>query len=133
MFDNPQRLMEKRNKKSVDFARYNAIKEKGAVPDKKTKELADAYVALNEALIDELPKLFSLTKKLVIVALGNFVDLQSQWNQTFSGVLITAIPDLSIPERHGDIITNFSADYAYNESCIRELGICNGILFPYII
>lgn len=126
LFDNPQRLMVKRNKKSVDFARYNAIKEKGTVPDKKTKELADAYVALNEALIDELPKLFILTKKLVIVSLDNFVELQSQWNQTFSGALITAMPDISIPVRPKDIVANFSADYSYNESAIKDLGICNG-------
>jgi len=127
LFDNPQRLMVKRNKKSVDFARYNAIKEKGTVPDKKTKELADAYVALNEALIDELPKLFILTKRLVIVSLDNFVELQSQWNQTFSGALITAMPDISVPVRPKDIVANFSADYSYNESVIKELGICNGM------
>jgi len=119
--------MVKRNKKSVDFARYNAIKEKGTLPDKKTKELADAYVALNEALIDELPKLFILTKKLVIVSLDNFVELQSQWNQTFSGALITAMPDINVPVRPKDIVANFSADYSYNESAIKDLGICNGM------
>lgn len=127
LYDNPQRLMVKRNKKSVDFARFNAIKEKGAVPDKKTKELADAYVALNEALIDELPKLFGLTKKLVIVCLENFAELQSQWNQTFSGALISAMPDLSVPERPQNIVANFTADYSYSETAIRELGICNGM------
>lgn len=128
MYENPQKLMVKRNKKSVDFARFNAIKEKGTVPDKKTKELAEAYVALNEALIDELPKLFGLTKKLVVVSLENFVDLQSQWNQTFSGGLITSMPDMVIPERPSDIVSNFSADFSYNESVIREFGICNGEL-----
>ncbi|KAF8472795.1 hypothetical protein BDZ91DRAFT_450278 [Kalaharituber pfeilii] len=126
MFDNPQRLMVKRNKKSVDYARYNAIKDKGTTPDKKTKELADAYLALNEALIDELPKLFSLTKKLVMVCLENFIDLQSQWNQTFSGTIITSMPDLMVPERPSDIVANFSADFSYHETLIKEFGICNG-------
>ena len=118
--------MEKRNKKAVDFARYNAIKEKGTVPDKKTKDLAEAYTALNEALIDELPNLFSMTRKLVLGCLDNFVELQAQWNQLFSGTLITSMPDMAIPERADDVVAGFQEDFPYFESATKELGICNG-------
>lgn len=118
--------MTKRNKKSVDFAKYKTIKERGDIPDKKTSDLADAYTALNETLIEELPTLFILTKKLVDAVLLNFIDLQVQWLHAVATKIRMTFTEYDIPQAYEDIIINFVGDYQYNEQVLTSLSICNG-------
>jgi hypothetical protein len=119
--------MTKRNNKAVDFARYKAIKDRGDTPDKKTKELADAYVALNETLIEELPRLFVLTKKLVDAVLFNFIDLQAQWMNDWASKIKMTFIELDLPMKADDIIHCFAGEFTYNEAMINQLNICNGL------
>jgi hypothetical protein len=128
MHESPQRIMTKRNKKAVDYARYKAIKDRGDTPDKKTKELADVYIALNETLIDELPILFGLTKKLVDAVLLNFIDLQAQWTNSWAAKLRMTFVELEMPEQVGSIVKAFMGDFTYNEKMLNQLTICNGWL-----
>ena len=80
LYEGPQKLTQKRNKRLMDYARFKAIKDRGDKPDKKTIEQGEQFVAVNDTLKDELPKLFSLTGKLVEACLNNFVQLQLQWH-----------------------------------------------------
>ncbi|KAF8252774.1 hypothetical protein K440DRAFT_657945 [Wilcoxina mikolae CBS 423.85] len=128
LHESPQIIMTKRNNKAVDFARYKAIKDRGDTPDKKTKELADAYVALNETLIEELPRLFVLTKKLVDAVLFNFIDLQAQWMNDWASKIKMTFIELDLPMKADDIIHCFAGDFTYNEAMINQLNICNGAL-----
>jgi hypothetical protein len=129
MHESPQIVMTKRNKKAVDYAKYRSIKERGEVPDKKTQELADDYLALNDTLIEELPQLFILTKKLIEAVLMNFIDLQAQWMNAMATKIRMTFRDLDIPQTYEDILTNFVGDFTYNEKILNQLNICNGLNF----
>jgi hypothetical protein len=126
MHESPQRIMTKRNKKAVDYARYKAIRDRGDAPDKKTQELAEAYVAVNETLIDELPKLFRLTKKLIDVILLNFVELQGLWMNSWAAKLKITFTELDMPTDLNSVVKDFMGDFSYNEQSLNHLGICNG-------
>lgn len=126
MHESPQRIMTKRNKKAVDYARYKAIRDRGDTPDKRSIELADAYVALNETLIDELPKLFRLTKKLIDTILLNFVELQGLWMSSWAAKLRMTFTEMEMPAELDNIVKDFMGDFSYNEQSLNHLGICNG-------
>lgn len=118
--------MTKRNNKAVDFARYLAIKAKGMAVEKTVKDFADEYIALNETLIEELPRLFVLTKRLVDAVLFNFIDLQAQWMNDWASKIKMTFIELDLPMNIDDLVHCFAGDFAYNETLINQLSICNG-------
>lgn len=118
--------MQKRNKKIIDYTRYKTIKDRGEKPDKKLAEQGEQFMAINETLKDELPKLFGLTGKLVEACLNNFVQLQLQWHIIWRRKLSQAIDDCKVPNNAADIITSFAGDFAFFEAQVLSLGICNG-------
>lgn len=71
--------MKKRNKRLLEYARYKAVKDRGDKPDKKTAEQGEQFIALNETLKDELPRLYSLSGKFGQACLRNFVQIQTTW------------------------------------------------------
>ncbi|KAL2823752.1 hypothetical protein BDW59DRAFT_148274 [Aspergillus cavernicola] len=126
LHDGPQRVMKKRDKRLMDYARFTGIKARGDKPDKKTVEQADQFVALNETLKDELPKLYSLTAKLMEACLKNFVQIQTTWYivlQKKIGPLID-----SFPENVQKIIDDWTTRFNFCEAQVLSLGICNGSL-----
>ncbi|KAL3463117.1 hypothetical protein BJX64DRAFT_287608 [Aspergillus heterothallicus] len=126
LHDGPQRVMKKRDKRLMDYARFKSIKARGDKPDKKTAEQADQFVALNETLKDELPKLYSLTAKLMEACLKNFVQIQTTWYillQKKIGPLID-----SFPENVQKIIDDWATRFNFSEAQVLSLGICNGSL-----
>jgi len=127
MNESPQIIMTKRNNKAVDYARYKAIKDRGDTPDKRTKELADAYEALNETLIEELPRLFQLTKKLVDAVLFNFIDLQAQWMNDWASKLKMTFMELEMPLNLEAFVDAFATSFTYHESMLTKLSVCNGL------
>lgn len=126
--EGPQKLMQKRNKRVLDYARFKALKDRGEKPDKKTVEQGEQFNAINETLKDELPKLFSLTKKLVEACLSNFVQLQLQWQIVWRRKLSQAIDDCKVkgPSTVSEIVESFNGDFSYSEAQVIALGICNG-------
>lgn len=126
LHEGPQKLMQKRNKKIVDYTRYKAIKDRGEKPDKKLAEQGEQFMAINDTLKDELPKLFGLTGKLVEACLNNFVQLQVQWHIIWRRKLSQAIDDCKVPNSVADIVTSFAGDFAFFEAQVLSLGICNG-------
>lgn len=126
LYEGPQKLTQKRNKRIMDYARFKAIKDRGDKPDKKTVEQGEQFVAVNDTLKDELPKLFSLTGKLVEACLNNFVQLQLQWHIIWRRKLTQAIDDNKVPSKAQDIIDAFTGDFAFFEAQVLSLGICNG-------
>lgn len=120
--------MQKRNKRLLDYARYKAIKDRGDKPDKKTQEQGDQFVALNETLKDEIPKLISLTGKLGEACSNNIIQLQAQWYIVWRRKLSAVLDSYSVPERVSQIVDQFTSDFAYAEASVLTLGICNGSL-----
>ncbi|KAL4939870.1 hypothetical protein BDV06DRAFT_197817, partial [Aspergillus oleicola] len=126
LHEGPQRVMKKRDKRLMDYARFKGIKARGDKPDKKTAEQADQFVALNETLKDELPKLYALTAKLMEACLKNFVQIQTTWYillQKKIGPLID-----SFPEDVQKIVDDWTARFTFSEAQVLSLGICNGSL-----
>jgi hypothetical protein len=108
--------MQKRNKRLMDYARFKGIKDRGDKPDKKTQEQGEQFVALNETLKDEIPKLFSLTGTLVEACLNNFVEIQAQWHTIWRKKLSSTLDQHSLPKHISQIREQFSADFAYAEA-----------------
>ncbi|KAL8931786.1 MAG: hypothetical protein Q9211_006733 [Gyalolechia sp. 1 TL-2023] len=126
LHDSPQKLMQKRNKRVIDYARYKGIKERGDKPDKKTTEQGEQFVAINESLKEELPKLFALTGKLVEACLNSFVQLQLQWHAIWRRKLGQALDNYKATGPVTEVIDAFKGDFAFYEAQVLSLGVCNG-------
>ncbi|GAB1203848.1 hypothetical protein APSETT445_002488 [Aspergillus pseudonomiae] len=126
LHDGPQRVMKKRDKRLMDYARFKSIKERGDKPDKKTIEQGEQFVALNEALKDELPKLYSLTAKLMESCLKSFVHIQTSWFKTLQEKLGPLVD--SFPDDIQKVIGDWNASFSFSEAQVLSLGICNGSL-----
>lgn len=128
LHEGPQKLMQKREKRVADYSRFKVTKERGDKPDKKTVEQGEQFLAVNDTLKEELPKLFALTGKLVEACLNNFVQLQLQWQVIWRRKLSQAIDDHKLPSNVQDIIGAFMGDFAIFEAQVLSLGVCNGSL-----
>ncbi|KAH0556035.1 hypothetical protein GP486_006024 [Trichoglossum hirsutum] len=126
LHDGPQKLMGKRNKRVIDYARYTSVKDRGEKPDKRTQEQAEQFMALNDTLKEELPRLFSLTAKLVGVCLENFVELQVQWQTIWQEKLKCILDEQRVPKDISEVVEQFSGDFTFTENQVSGLGICNG-------
>ncbi|KAK6362886.1 hypothetical protein TWF730_000339 [Orbilia blumenaviensis] len=123
--ENTNKVMQKREKKLVDYARYQAMKEKGDKIDKKTKDLADAYVTINDTLLDELPKLHAMVEKLLDVVLVNLAELITVWDKYLASRLEGLLDPLDIPSNFSDIIEVYKSDFTKVESVVDSLTITN--------
>lgn len=122
--------MMKRKKRVVEYAKYTTAKNKGEKLDKKTIEQGEQFLALNETLKHDLPKLFDLSNKLIWACMRNFVDLQVKWNSLWQRKVKTVLeeqPDETPTVQ--DIVEAFHSDFNYVEAHVLSLGICNGALF----
>lgn len=126
LHEGPQRIMQKRNKRLVDFARFKAIKDRGDKPDKKTTEQGEQFMALNVTLKEELPKLFSLTGRLMEACLNSFVQIQTTWLNVWHKKLSYAIDVHNVHPEIAQILDQWSGDYNITEAQVLTLGICNG-------
>lgn len=128
MYHGPQKLMQKREKREKDYTRYKALKDRGDKPDKKTMEQKDQFIALNDTLKEELPKLFLLTGRLMEACLNNYVQLQLQWQAVWRRKLSQAIDSQNVPIQLPEIIAAFAGDFQITEAQVLSLGVCNGSL-----
>jgi hypothetical protein len=126
LHENPQAAIAKRKKRMVDYARCKSIEKKGEKPDKKTIEAAEMYVALNDQLKLDLPKLYDLTASLVRACLNCFLDIQLTWQDTWQKKLSPLLEAAEIPKNFHDIAPAFHADYELMRSKVMELSIVNG-------
>ena len=124
----PEELMKKRDKKLLDYAKYKAVKERGDKPDKKTAQQGEQFIALNETLKEELPKLFEKTGKLLHACLNNFVHLQISWQGMWRKKLRHSLDDVPIPGNSQEIVKAFLSDFSFFEAQVNSLSACNGAM-----
>ncbi|CAG8146885.1 unnamed protein product [Penicillium nalgiovense] len=129
LYNAPQRVMRKRDKRLPEYARYKAIKDRGDKPDKKTTEQGEQFLALNDTLKDELPKLYALTSKLMTACLKNFVQIQTVWYSVLQKK-IGAHVEL-FPNDLDRLISDFNSDHSLMEARMGELSSCNGALMAH--
>jgi dynamin-binding protein len=118
--------MKKRNKRRLDYEKYLSMKAQGKKIDEKLTELVDQYVALNETLKLELPKLSSLTESLGNVCLVQFINIQTMWYGIWQDKVRTVLENNQVPKDIADIVNMFTRDFKYAEARAQELGIVNG-------
>lgn len=125
-YGNPSLAMKKRQKRRVDFERYEQLKRGGKNADAKLKELVEQYEALNDTLKKELPKLSGLTEKVGNICLGNFVNIQANWysiwKEKMKLVLGEKCPDM--PDLK-EVVAAFHRDHPYAQEQLANIGILN--------
>ncbi|KAJ5528901.1 hypothetical protein N7527_002294 [Penicillium freii] len=129
LYNAPQRVMRKRDKRLPEYARYKAIKDRGDKPDKKTTEQGEQFLALNDTLKDELPKLYALTSKLMAACLKNFIEIQTVWYSVLQKK-IGAHVEL-FPNDLGRLMSDFNSDHTLMEARMGELSSCNGSMMAH--
>lgn len=130
LYENPKRVIEKRNKRFADHVRFRFLTAKGDKPDKRTIEQSEKYEGLNMALRDELPRLFSLTGKAMRGCLHNFVAIRMAWLNVWQRKMMFAIEGL--PNNFSEIFKEFKDDFSFTEGQVLSLSITNGSLLQDI-
>ncbi|KAH7171137.1 hypothetical protein EDB81DRAFT_191481 [Dactylonectria macrodidyma] len=124
-YGNPSLAMKKRQKRRVDYERYEQLKRGGKNPDAKLNELVEQYDALNDTLKKELPKLSALTEKIGNICLGNFVNIQASWYAIWKDKMKALLGDCpDIPDLK-EIVTTFHRDHPYAQEQFANIGILN--------
>ena len=124
-YGNPSLAMKKRQKRRVDFERYEQLKKGGKNADSKLKELVEQYEALNDTLKKELPILSSLTEKVGNICLGNFVNIQVKWYGIWKDKMKVVLGDCpDIPDLQ-EVVSTFQRDFPYAQEQIANIGILN--------
>jgi dynamin-binding protein len=126
LYEGPQKVMTKRDKRLLDYARYKSVKDRGDKPDKRTTEQGEQFSVLNDALKDELPRLFNLTANLMEACLKKFVSIQQEWYQILQQKLGPVLD--RYPGDLPSIVDDWSTGFAFADAQIMSLALCNGAL-----
>lgn len=117
--------MKKRQKRRVDYERFEQLKRGGKSVDSKLKELVEQYEALNDTLKKELPMLSALTEKIGNICLGNFVNIQANWYSIWRDKMKTVLGDSPDTPDLKEIVSTFQRDYPYAHEQFANLAILN--------
>ncbi|KJZ77887.1 hypothetical protein HIM_02524 [Hirsutella minnesotensis 3608] len=124
-YGNPSLAMKKRQKRRLDFERFEQLKRAGKSVDPKLRELVEQYDALNDTLKKELPMLSALTEKVGNICLGNFVNIQANWYGIWKEKMKTVIVDCpELPDLE-EVVATFQRDFPYARDQLSGIGILN--------
>lgn len=83
LFKNPSHLIQKRNRKLLDYDRARHLLSNGEVPDKQLQTSAEQYFSLNAHLLDELPTFLTLAETYFDIILDEFIRIQAiHWRRS---------------------------------------------------
>ncbi|CCE32355.1 uncharacterized protein CPUR_06215 [Claviceps purpurea 20.1] len=123
-YGNPSLAMKKREKRRLDYERFEQLRKGGKSPDLKLKELVEQYDALNDTLKKELPQLSALTERIGQICLGNLINIQAKWYTIWQDkmkiVLANCCPD--VPDLE-EVVTSFERGMIYAKSQLANIGI----------
>lgn len=131
LYEGPQRVMRKRDKRLMDYARSKTAKDRGEKVDKKTLEQAEQFMALNETLKDELPKLYGLTAKFMDACLKNYIQVVTPWLDSLQRRLAPFAD--TFPDDYEKIYNEWASDFTFSEAQVMSLGICNGTMLAEML
>ncbi|KLO87431.1 uncharacterized protein LW93_10285 [Fusarium fujikuroi] len=124
-YGNPSLAMKKRQKRRVDYERYEQLKRAGKSIDSKLNELVEQYDALNDTLKKELPKLSALTEKVGNICLGNFVNIQTRWYGIWKDKMKLVLGDCPDVPDLKEVVATFQRDFPYQQEQLASIGILN--------
>ncbi len=124
-------LIQKRDKKSIDYARWKNMKDRGEKIDKKTSDRMEEWEALNREAKGRMLKLIDLTSQVVQGCLRSYVQIQCTWQMIWQRKL-AAVVGVS-PSDVSKIAKEWQEDFDYHEAQALSLGICNGSLLAEVV
>ncbi|KAF2744120.1 hypothetical protein M011DRAFT_480195 [Sporormia fimetaria CBS 119925] len=131
LYVKPQKLMDQRKKGLVQYTKYKQALERKEKVDPKLEEAAQQFVTVNDALKEELPKLYTLTKKAVQAILRSFVMHQKLfWKNCQKKIL----PIMENEPEHTNsfaadmrsYVARFMSDFKTIQADMDRLGLANG-------
>ena len=127
----PKGLIQKRDKKSIDYARWKNMKDRGEKIDKKTSDRMEEWEALNREAKGRMLKLIDLTSHLAQGCLRSYVQIQRTWQMIWQRKL-AAVVGVSTPDI-SKIAKEWREDFDYPEAQALSMGICNGSLLAEVV
>lgn len=79
LFKNPAHVIDKRNRKLIDYDRIQHLVLKGEIPDRQLQLSAEQYLSLNAHLLDELPTFISLSSDYFDLIISEFAGIQAKY------------------------------------------------------
>jgi hypothetical protein len=131
--EGPQQMMAKRKKLLPEFLRHKAMLAKNETPDKRLADEVELFEAVNDTLIDELPKLYSLTKCLIDRCLEKFIFLCVKWNHDWMRKLGDFVDEKERLENMDIVQAMFFITSSYNSDVgpivaeFANYSLCNGV------
>ncbi|KAK9373010.1 uncharacterized protein V1513DRAFT_486463 [Lipomyces chichibuensis] len=138
LFDRPLKAMAKRDRKVPDYRRYLGLRERGVTPDKTVVALAESYLALNGALVKEIPKFLNFVDEMVKAVLTNWVHIQARWYFNYAKRIRQYCTKnfVDVPNQKSisteDLETSFLLQFTSLDGVLNSLGICNGDLRHFL-
>ena len=126
--NDPKGLLQKRDKRLIDYARYKNMRDRGEKLDRRTAERIEQWEALNKEAKLRIRKLLSLTQQLVQYAQENYVRHHLAWldmcNRKFSAVMAIDLDKLE----KVDIEREWQEEFDFHHATAMSMSICNGAL-----
>ncbi|KAK4942220.1 hypothetical protein LTR10_017977 [Elasticomyces elasticus] len=126
--NDPKGLIQKRDKRLLDYNQFKNKKDRGEKIDKKSTERMEQWEALNIEAKERKKRLLQSTADLVLSCQANLVQLHLNWlnliKQKFSAAMDIPLENLD----KSNIVKDWQEDFDYQEASALALSICNGSL-----
>ncbi|RMZ82919.1 hypothetical protein DV737_g1845, partial [Chaetothyriales sp. CBS 132003] len=124
----PKGLIQKREKKLLDYSQAKNKKDRGERLDKRMVERMEQWEAINRETKQRMRKLREATASLVQACLAVLTHLHAEWYAVVEKKLAAAMA-LPLDQVAGcDIERDWQVDFDFYEATALALGICNGSL-----
>ncbi|KAF9101958.1 hypothetical protein BGX27_011245 [Mortierella sp. AM989] len=103
LFSGPLQVMKKREKKLLDYDSVRRMKDREETIDKNMLDSAAAYTAINEQLVDELPKFLGLTTQYFDLIVMEFSKVQMFFYSQVKAKVLDFYVEFIDPEAAKDV------------------------------
>lgn len=131
--NDPKGLIQKREKRLLDYNQVKNKKDRGERLDRKMMERLEQWEALNVEAKDRMRKLLSTTSTLVQTCQANLINLHILWLNMLREKLSTAMSIKPDEMEIVDILREWQEDFDFQEASAQSLSICNGTLLLEVV
>ncbi|RMZ90881.1 hypothetical protein DV736_g1891, partial [Chaetothyriales sp. CBS 134916] len=124
----PKGLIQKREKKLLDYSQVKNKKDRGERLDKRMIERMEQWEAINRETKQRMRKLREATANLVQECLSVLTHLHTEWFSVVQKKLAAAMAIPLDQVNSSDIEKDWQVDFDFYEATALALGICNGSL-----
>ncbi|EXJ64831.1 hypothetical protein A1O7_01169 [Cladophialophora yegresii CBS 114405] len=121
-------LIQKREKRLLDYNQFKNKRDRGEKVDKKMTERMEQWEALNLEAKERMKRLLGSTADLVHACQANLIQLHLNWlgmcRQKFSAAIDIPLDKVD----SSDIVKDWQEDFDYQEATALTFSICNGSL-----